>query len=245
MAPEAQGRRLAALAARLGLEQDAVRQLATFLEMLVGDPLAPTAVRDPAKVIDDHLADSLVALALEQVASARRIADIGSGAGLPALPLAIGLPQAEVEAIDSSARKTAFITRAIERCEILNACAVTVRAEDWREGLGRFDLVTARALAPLGVLAEYAAPLLRLGGALVAWRGRRDPAGEDAARAAAALLGLEVGEVRAARPYAGAEHRHLHVLVKVDETPSRFPRRAGMARKRPLVPPGPSDRLQR
>jgi len=245
MAAEAQGRRLAALADRLELGRDAARQLGVLLEVLVSDPLAPTAVRDPAKVIDDHLADSLVALELERVASARRIADIGSGAGLPALPLAIGLPQAEVEAIDSSARKTVFIARAIARCEIVNARAVTARAEDWREGLGRFDLVTARALAPLGVLAEYAAPLLELGGVLVAWRGRRDPAGEDAAGAAAALLGLEVGEVRAVRPYAGAEHRHLHVLVKVGETPPRFPRRAGMARKRPLVPPAPSDRLQR
>ena len=102
------------------------------------------------------------------------------------------------------------------------------------KGSGCCDLVTARALAPLAVVAEYAAPLLALGGTLVAWRGRRDPVDEAAAGRAAAELGLEAREPIHVEPYPGALHRHLHVMVKVAPTPDRFPRRPGVARKRPL-----------
>src|SRR5204862_3100768 len=90
------------------------------------------------------------------------------------------------------------------------------------------------ALAPLPVVAEYAAPLLRHGGAVAAWRGRLDPEEDEAAARAADELGLEIRAPRRARPYPAALHRHLQLLVKTGETPARFPRRPGMARKHPL-----------
>ncbi len=209
--------------------------LGCLLGLLSQDPRAPTSVRDPKRVLDDHLADSLSALELERLMAARNIVDVGSGAGLPALPLAVALPDAAVVALESSSRKTEFISHAITHCGIANARAVSARAEAWPEGREGADLVTARALASLAVVVEYAAPLLRKGGALVAWRGRRDPREEDDAAAAAATLGMEPEEVRAVRPYERALNRHLHVFAKVDETPARFPRRPGVARKRPLA----------
>ena len=84
------------------------------------------------------------------------------------------------------------------------------------------------------MLCEYAAPLLREGGALVAWKGARDAEEEAAGARAAAELGLESREVLAVEPFPGAHSRHLHVVVKVAPTPARFPRRAGVAAKRPL-----------
>jgi 16S rRNA (guanine527-N7)-methyltransferase len=140
-----------------------------------------------------------------------------------------------VALIESSARKCTFIERAIASCGAENAQVVCSRAESWTVGLRRFDLVTARALAPFPVVVEYAAPLLRIGGALVVWRGRRDPESEAAAARAAALLGLELDEVRRVLPYPTAQHRYLHLMLKVMETPHGFPRRAGMALKRPLA----------
>lgn len=196
-----------------------------------------------AGILRDHLADSLVALDLSEVRGARAIADLGAGAGFPGLPLAIALPAARVSCVESNGRKCAFISRAAEACGAANAMAVHARAEDWGAGLGACDLVTARALAPLAVVAEYAAPLLAMGGWLVAWRGRRDDADEAAGAKAAAELGLEPGPVIAVEPYPGALHRHLHVMRKVATTPERFPRRPGMARKRPLG--GASDRPRR
>ncbi|MGB2712327.1 MAG: 16S rRNA (guanine(527)-N(7))-methyltransferase RsmG [Conexibacter sp.] len=235
---------LAALADRHGLPEGAVTQLGTLLAALAADPHAPTTVRAPAEAVHTHLADALVALELVAVREATTVADLGAGAGFPGLPLAIALPAASVALVESNARKCAFIESAVAAARIGNAHAVASRAESWGEGRGACDLVTARALAPLAVIAEYAAPLLRDGGVLVAWKGRRDPAEEHAAAAAAELLGLSVEEVRAVAPYAGAAHRHLHVLRKVAPTPPRFPRRPGMARKRPLgaAIAAPSDR---
>jgi 16S rRNA (guanine527-N7)-methyltransferase len=81
---------------------------------------------------------------------------------------------------------------------------------------------------------EYAAPLLRLGGTLVDWRGTRIHAEEQRAAGAADELGLALDGVQRVEPFEGARDRHLHVYTKVRETPAKFPRRPGMARKRPL-----------
>jgi 16S rRNA (guanine527-N7)-methyltransferase len=227
-------KRIDDLAGRYGLAADAAPRLAALLALVVGDHLAPTAVRESQRVLDDHLADSLVALELEPVRAASVVADLGAGAGFPGLPLAIARPDAHVRLVESNARKCAFISRAITVCGLPNAEVVNARAEAWPDGVGGSDLITARALAPLDVVAEYAAPLLRVGGTLVVWRGRRDAAAEAAAQRAAAELGLALEPPRAVTPYAGADHRYLHVMSKVSPTPGRFPRRPGVAQKRPL-----------
>jgi 16S rRNA (guanine527-N7)-methyltransferase len=225
---------LVSLAERYGLATSTAGQLRSLLDRLAADPHAPTTVRSPEQAVYTHVADSLVALELRDVCAASAIADLGAGAGFPGLPLAVALPTAEVALVESVARKCAFIQAAADAAGLRNVAVVADRAESWSAGLGTRDLVTARALAPLAVLAEYAAPLLREGGVLVAWKGRRDAEEERDAVAAAEQLGLAVEEIRAVHPYAAAEHRHLHVLRKVAPTPERFPRRPGMARKRPL-----------
>lgn len=208
--------------------------LAALLSALVEDPRAPTAIRDAAVAVDQHLADSLVALEIEPLRSAGTVADIGSGAGLPGLPLAIALPQASFSLLESQSRKCEFLRAAIVEASVQNATVVRSRAEEWAEGLGRQDVVLARALAPPPVVLEYAAPLLHIGGVLVDWRGRREPDQEHDALLATRRLGLELQEIRHVHPFRGAHDRHLHVYLKVAATPDRFPRRAGMARKRPL-----------
>jgi 16S rRNA (guanine527-N7)-methyltransferase len=227
-------KRLDALAGSYGLDERQRGALAVLLEVLATDPTAPTAVVEPEQVVDVHLADSLVALDLDVLRNATVIADLGAGAGLPGLPLAVALPEARVALVDSVGRKGAFMERCIEAMGLSNAEVVVARAEEWSDGIGACDVVTARALAPLNVLSEYAAPLLRDGGALVAWKGRRDPDEEADGRAAAARLGLEVEEVRPVSPFPAAQARHLVVVRKIAPTPAGFPRRPGMARKRPL-----------
>jgi 16S rRNA (guanine527-N7)-methyltransferase len=236
---------LDALVRRHDLPHRAAAQLRTLLETLEADEHAPTTVRAPAEALHVHLADSLVGLELPEIRAATTIADLGAGAGFPGLALAIALPAASVTLVESSARKCSFIRAAAAAAGLANAEVVAERAESWRAGIGRCDVVTARALAPLGVIAEYAAPLLSEGGVLVAWKGRRDPEEERVGAAAAAELGLTVEAVRGVLPYTDAEHRHLHVLRKLAPTPTRFPRRPGMARKRPLGAGRrlPSDRL--
>ena len=225
---------LVALAERFALPSDAEERLDRLLELVATDPLAPTTVRDRATAIDTHVADALVALDVDAVRSAGRIADLGAGAGFPGLVLAAALPAARVSLVESSRRKCAFIARAAAAMELANADVVCERAESWAAGRDSADVVTARALARLSVLVEYAAPLLVEGGTLVAWKGAREAAEEADGAAAATATGLQPSAVVPVWPWAGAERLHLHLYRKVGPTPNRFPRRPGIAAKRPL-----------
>lgn len=205
-----------------------------LLEALAAEPDPHTTVSSPAEAIDVHVADSLSGLEVDELARARRIADVGAGAGFPGLVLAIALPRARVDLIESAGRKTAVIGRLAQAARISNAQAVTARAEEWATVPRDYDAVVARAVAALPVLVEYAAPLLRVDGVLVAWKGARSIPEESAGAAAAAAVGLEPARVLRVEPFEGARDRYLHVYRKIAPTPERFPRRAGMAAKRPL-----------
>jgi 16S rRNA (guanine527-N7)-methyltransferase len=226
--------KLKSLAERYHLSEHQRTLLAAILLAVVADKRSPTAVRDPMRLADVHLADSLVALEMEAIGGARKIADLGAGAGFPGLALAVALPEAEVRLVESQARRCTFIEGLRVKVGIANARAICSRIEEWVDGVQTSDVVLARALAAPAVVVEYAAPLLRVGGTLIEWRGRREPEAERLGRNAASQVGLELAEVRHVEPYEGARDHHLHIYVKRQETPSRFPRRAGMARKRPL-----------
>jgi 16S rRNA (guanine527-N7)-methyltransferase len=203
---------------------------------LAAEAKPPTTVAAPLEAVDVHVADSLSGLAVPALRDAARVADIGAGAGFPGLVLAAVLSASRVDLVESTARKCEVIARLAMAAEVRNAHPIPARAEDWASGEGAeaYDVVTARALAPLAVLAEYAAPLLRVGGTLVAWKGARDRDEEEAGARAAGELGLEPRSVVPVRPFKGSRERNLQSYVKVSPTPDRFPRRAGMAVKRPL-----------
>jgi 16S rRNA (guanine527-N7)-methyltransferase len=224
--------RLGEIADQHGLSSDQRTRLERLLALVRDDPAAPTTVRDPVAAVDRHVADSLAALALPVVRDARSLADIGAGAGFPGLPLAVALPGVPIWLVESTGRKCAFLDRAVETAGAFNAQVACARVEQWSER--DLDVVCARALAPLAVLVEYAAPVLATGGRLVAWKGRPDAGEERDGAAAAAQLGLQVEEVVPVSPFEAAERRTLYVYLKVSDTPPGYPRRPGMARKRPL-----------
>ena len=210
--------------------------LAELVALLVSDRGAPSAVREPADAWRVHIADSLAGLGFSELSGAGSIADVGSGAGLPGLVLAAALPIARVDLIESVARKCEFIRAAAERTGIDNARVVCERSETWAGGTGReaYDAVTTRAVGRLSTLAELASPLLRDGGALVAWKGRRGAEEEQELARAAERVAMQPVEIRAVGPYAGSRHRHLHLLRKSGPTPESLPRRPGVAKKRPF-----------
>jgi 16S rRNA (guanine527-N7)-methyltransferase len=219
---------------RHGVSIEARGPLNTLLELLAHSD-APTSVHDPAKGVDVHIADSLTGLEIAEVQTARLIADIGSGAGLPGLVLAAALRDAHVILVEAAARKCDFMRSAAVAMGLANVDVVWSRAEAWSDGLGRCDVVCARALATLPVLCEYAAPLLRDSGLLVAWKGAIAEAEATDGAAAAAQLGLEPDVPRSVAPFPGSARRTLHVLRKVGPTPPKYPRRPGIAAKRPLT----------
>jgi 16S rRNA (guanine527-N7)-methyltransferase len=212
----------------------------TIVDAVAGTPTAPSSVRDAEEAWRVHIADSLAGLEFPDLRAARAIADVGAGAGFPGLPLAIALPQARLDLIESTSRKCDFMRRTIEAAGIVNARVVCTRSEEWGAdpppdgGREAYDAVAVRAVGRLSTLAELASPLLRDGGVLLAWKGRRDPDEEAELERASQRLAMEAEEIRWVGPYAGSRNRHLHLMRKRGATPTRLPRRPGMAKKRPF-----------
>lgn len=215
-----------------------VRQKATItrvLELLEDERASVSSVTEPERAWRVHVADSLTGLEVDELRSARRIADVGSGAGFPGLVLAVALPEAHVDLIESVGRKCEFMRRAIEASGISNATILNARSEELAAGEKResYDAVTARAVGRLSTLAELASPLLKEGGVLVAWKGKRDPDEEEQLDRASDQLAMRLEKTLDVGDRAGSKHRHLHVIRKLGPTPGDLPRRPGMAKKRP------------
>ncbi len=223
------------LADRYGLDLDAVGRLEAIVDALDAEPNPPTAIRGEA-VANLHVADSLSGLEVDALRTASQIADIGSGAGFPGLVLAAVLPHARLDLVEANRRKAAVIERIASAAALRNVRTRAVRAEELASGAGNsaYQAVTARALATLPVLVEYAAPLLAIGGALVAWKGAPDTAETEAGARAAEALGMSSEAVLQVVPFLGSERRMLYLYSKVRETPGGYPRRPGAAVKRPL-----------
>jgi 16S rRNA (guanine527-N7)-methyltransferase len=217
------------------LDPAARASLESVLELLAGERASVSSVTEPGRAWRVHVADSLTGLEFKQLSEASRIADIGSGAGFPGLVLAVALPGARVDLIESVGRKCDFIQRAINAAGIANARVINARSEDLAADEGReaYAAVTARAVGRLSTLAELASPLLEDGGVLVAWKGKRDPDEEAQLESAAEALAMRPEDIRHVGPSAGSDHRHLHLIRKVGSTPDDLPRRPGMAKKRP------------
>jgi 16S rRNA (guanine527-N7)-methyltransferase len=197
-----------------------------------------TRIVEPGEVARQHLLDALAAMPLIDELNPTIAFDLGSGGGVPALPLAIARPGIEWLLVDSVGRKATVLEEFVAALGLREVRVVAERAET----LGRdprhrerADLVTARACAALPVLAELALPLLRIGGELLAWKGPLLDSDEEVRRGRTAIG--EVGGARLAIAPAGPGQLGGHVFVrvaKVRPTPPRFPRRAGEPGRRPL-----------
>lgn len=221
-------------AAPSALDPEARAQLRVVLELLGEERASVSSVVDE-RAWQVHVTDSLTGLEVQELRSAERVADVGAGAGFPGLVLAIALPNAQVDLIESVGRKCEFIHRAIVAAEIPNAVVQNVRSEDWASAGGgeAYDAVTARAVGRLSTLAELASPLLKPNGVLVAWKGKRDPEEESQLIRASESLAMRPESMLDVGDRAGSKHRHLHVIRKIGPTPSDLPRRPGVAKKRP------------
>jgi 16S rRNA (guanine527-N7)-methyltransferase len=228
-----------AYAAR-GLSADAVARLSIFGDLLLGAGFNVTSIREPEAIERLHFLDSLALLELTAVRSAQRLADLGSGAGLPALVLALVLPSARVTAVESQQKKCRFIEQASSEMGLHNVEIYCARAEDYGRGgglgagHGAHDVAVTRALAALPVVAEYSFPLLEHGGTMIAMKGAISNQERIQAERALAILGGGGLESVKLEPFAGAENRWVYLARKERATPDMFPRRAGIAVRRPL-----------
>lgn len=227
-------------AARMGIEMSGAQadKLARYHDMLAAANARMNLTRvpeDPAEAVDRNYLDSIAVLA---GATSRfdTAADVGSGAGFPGIPLSIMLPGTRFTLIDALGKRVEFLRQVIEALG-LNAEALHLRAEDAArrpELRERFDLAAARAVAPMNVLCEYLLPLARVGGHALALKGPGLDEELAGAENALAALGGELDHVQLL-PIPGRDWDHRAAwLRKTSPTPEKYPRRAGVAEKRPL-----------
>jgi 16S rRNA (guanine527-N7)-methyltransferase len=209
-------------------------KLETVLELLAEERASVSSVVDE-RAWQVHVVDSLTGLEVPELREGEGIADIGAGAGFPGLALAVALPPAQVDLVESVGRKCEFMRRAVEAAGISNASVLNTRSEDLAAANGReaYDVVTARAVGRLSTLAELASPLLKPNGVLVAWKGKRDEDEENQLANAAEALAMRPEAILDVGDRAGSQHRHLHVIRKSGPTPPNLPRKPGIAKKRP------------
>jgi 16S rRNA (guanine527-N7)-methyltransferase len=194
-----------------------------------------TAITETNQIIVRHFLDSF-ACALHWGEPPRTLVDVGSGAGFPGLALKLLYPDLHVTLIESVGKKTAFLHHIVNLLGLTNVTILTARAEAvgrTRQQRATYDVATARALAELRILVEYAIPLLRVGGRLLAPKGAGVEAEVDAAQHALGLLG---GHVRSIEPISlpGVDPRSLVVIAKTVPTPDAYPRGVGVPARRPL-----------
>lgn len=197
-----------------------------------------TAITDYNQVIVKHFLDSIsIAPLLQSFGPTGRLVDIGTGAGLPGIPLKIVLPDWHVTLLEATGKKVDFLNHVIAQLDLRNITAVHARAEDlgqdptYRE---QFDVAVARAVARMATLVEYALPLVHIGGWFIAQKGVDvDEELESAVRALDELGGRVHQIVPVQLP--GLDKRHLIVVEKIARTSVKYPRRAGLPERKPLT----------
>ena len=196
-----------------------------------------TAITAFEEVMQKHFIDSVYPFVLSEVNPVQTLLDMGSGAGFPGIPLKILFPELKITLADALNKRIIFLKEVISRLELTKIEAIHTRAEDlgkksqFRE---QFDIVTARAVAPLNILAEYCLPFVRIGGVFLAYKSEKVEEELKTAQNALKALGAEEQ-----KPYyyclPGTETgRSLLVYRKTQKTPLSYPRKAGTITKKPL-----------
>lgn len=213
-----------------------LHQFSLYADLLIewNQKINLTSIVEPEEIVVKHFLDSLT---LVKCVKGEQIADIGTGAGFPGVPLKIFYPDKTFYLIDSLAKRLDFLNDIIQKLDLNKVETVHSRAED----IGRnnqfrssFDTVVSRAVAKLPVLLEYAIPLLKVGGVFLAAKGSQGEEEIAEAENALLLLGAVIKDIQNFNLGSGAEHRSIIIVEKVKDTPSIYPRKAGTPAKKPL-----------
>ena len=224
----------------LVLNDQQIAQFERYFQLLVewNEKMNLTAITQREEVYLKHFYDCLMVLwnmPLEEYAL--QLCDVGAGAGFPSIPLKIAHPELQVTIVDSLQKRLTFIEHLAEELGLEGVSCVHGRAEDVGQNpayRGQFDIVTARAVASLNVLAEYCLPLVKIGGQFLALKAQKSDQELEEARAAIRILGAKLIKVTEDQlPVEAADRRYI-LIQKTKETPNKYPRKAGKPAKNPI-----------
>ena len=227
--------------------EDNLEKLETLSSLLseYNEKVNLTAVRTPQGIALRHIADSLTVS--RHLPAGAHIADIGTGGGFPALPLAVCRPDLTVTAVDSTAKKLTFVSFAAEKLGLTNITTLCARAEELGKDpyhREKYDAVVSRAVAALPALSELCLPLVRVGGVFAAMKGSDGQAEAEQAKKAIGLLGGDRARIDsfaliapdgfAACGEDAQSERVIVTVVKTSPTPEKYPRDFAQIRKKPI-----------
>lgn len=195
-----------------------------------------TAITDKEEIKIKHFLDSVSPLAFSLIPEEASVADVGSGAGFPGVPLKIAKRDIHLTAIDSLNKRLNFLETVKNELSLDNFDTVHLRAEEAgqnKELRESFDIATARAVANLSVLAEWCLPLVKVGGSFIALKGPSPEEEIEEAKEAISVLGGEIKDVFSVNLPGGITHSIVYVK-KISQTPSKYPRKPGKASKQPI-----------
>ncbi len=193
-----------------------------------------TSITDPAEIKTKHFEDSLSILQSIHLIN-QSVVDVGTGAGFPGTPLKIACPKIKLTLIESRQKKVEFLKHIVELLDLKDVEIIWGRAEEAaKTKRDFFDIAVSRALAKLNVLAEYCLPLVKIGGLFVAYKEEKVESEVEAAEASIKTLGGKLKEIKKIKLPNSELTTSLVIIEKISPTPEKFPRRPGMAKKKPL-----------
>jgi len=221
-------------ALQVEFEESDVQRLGAFIDLLLetNRMFNLTAVKDPSEAWTRHILDSLSLIPCISQEGALHVVDVGSGGGLPGIPLAITMPETTFTLVESTKKKALFLSDVTEQLGLDNVTVVAERAENLATPDGGFrdiaDAVIARAVGPLNVLLELTVPFAKVGGVVFAIKGERAP--EEIEHARKALHFLHAKVESSIRTTTGT----ILMIRKIESTPRKYPRLAGEPKRAPL-----------
>lgn len=222
----------------ISLTQTQIAQFETYERLLLAwnSHTNLTRITEPSAILYDHFLDSLTCLT-QIDESVESVIDVGTGAGFPGLVMKIARPELAITVTDSVGKKTAFLEAVINELQLAHVTVLTERAEILGQSerhREKYDIATARAVAPLNILAEYLLPLVKVGGSMLAMKGASTLEETNLAENAFSLLGGGKPLVLQAETFGREAQKFLVQVKKNSPTPAKYPRRVGVARKRPI-----------
>ena len=210
----------------VNLDEKALNNFDKYAQLLVetNRVMNLTAITEPDEIVIKHFIDSLALLKYVDIPEGASMIDVGTGAGFPGVPLLIARNDIKLTLLDSLNKRIGFLEAVVEDCG-LNAEFIHSRAEDAGKEDGfreTFDFATARAVAPLNILAEYCLPFVKIGGYFVALKGSEDET--EASKNAITLLGGEI-ERNVSYKLPNGDPRTMVIIKKISQTPTKYPRK--------------------